>query len=74
MKIVLIGQSAFGAETLKRIKFQNKIIGVFAPYQNNSCLKDPIEETAQELQIKTFTFPKLRSDKAIKSFKNSKKV
>ena len=70
MKIVLIGQSAFGAETLKRIKFQNKIIGVFAPYQNNSCLKDPIEETAEELQVKTFTFPKLRSDKAIKSFKN----
>lgn len=70
MKIVLIGQSAFGAETLKRIKFQNKIVGVFAPYQNNSYLKDPIEETAEELQIKTFSFPKLRSDNAIKLFKN----
>ena len=66
MKIVLIGQSNFGAEVLNKIKENYKVLGVFGPYTD----LDPIELACIESDIKFFKFKKLRSKEAINKFQD----
>jgi methionyl-tRNA formyltransferase len=72
MKIVLIGQSAFGKSVLEALvnKGEDEIVGVFAPPGRAKSPADPITDAAAELDIPTFEFKRLRDPEAVDQFKS----
>ena len=55
MRIVLVGQAAFGAEVLKGlIKQGQKVVGVFCPPDRPGGKPDPLKEAAQAAGIPVF--------------------
>jgi len=72
MKIVIIGQSAFGKSVLETLidRGDDQVVGVFAPPRRENRPLDPIIEAATELEIPIFEFKRLRDQDAIDRFKS----
>ena len=67
MRIVIIGQAAFGRAVLEALaaNAQDEIVGVFAPPKD-----DPIVEAAEALELPVFRFGRMRDQEAIDQFKS----
>ena len=67
MRIVIIGQAAFGRAVLEVLAAneQDEIVGVFAPPKD-----DPIVEAAEALDLPVFRFGRMRDQEAIDQFKS----
>ncbi len=72
MKIVIIGQSAFGKSVLEALvdDGRDEIVGVFAPPVRPNASADPITDASTELGIPVFVFNRLRDREAIDQFKS----
>jgi methionyl-tRNA formyltransferase len=67
MRIVLIGQAAFGRAVLEALakNAADEIVGVFAPPKD-----DPIVEAAEALDLPVFRYGRMRDQEAIDQFKS----
>jgi len=70
MRIVLIGQAAFGRAVLERIHDGGKdtVAGVFAPPDTPGRGRDPLAEAAAERGIRVEQHARLRSPRAVQAF------
>ena len=71
MKIVIIGQSAFGRSVMEAIADAGKdeIVGVFPPADQEGRPLDPVKEGALERSIPVHQHGKYRSEESIAAFK-----
>ena len=71
MKIVIIGQSAFGRSVMEAIADAGKdeIVGVFPPADREGRPLDPLKEGALERSIPVHQHGKYRSEESISAFK-----
>ena len=72
MKIIIIGQSAFGKAVLEALVVNNEdqIVGVFAPPRREGRPLDPITDAAAAHNIPIFEFKRLRDQEAVDQFKS----
>lgn len=72
MRIVVIGQSAFGKSVLEALteKGEDEIVGVFAPPTREGRPADPIADAATEAGIPVFDFKRLRDHEAVDQFRS----
>ncbi len=71
MKIVIIGQAAFGRSVMEAITDAGKdeIAGVFLPLDREGHPADPLKDGAIERSIPVFQHGRYRSEEAIEAFK-----
>lgn len=70
MRIVLIGQEAFGGKVLETLAGQGEnIVGAFVPPGREGGRPDPLKAAAEERGIPVFQFRRMRSQEAIEAFK-----
>lgn len=70
MRIVLIGQEAFGGKVLETLAEQGEnIVGAFVPPGREGGRPDPLKAAAGERGIPVFQFRRMRSQEAIDAFK-----
>ncbi len=71
MKIVIIGQAAFGRSVMEAISDAGKdeIVGVFPPLDRDGRPADPLKEGALERSVPVFLYCRYRSEEAIEAFK-----
>ncbi len=71
MKIVIIGQAAFGRSVMEAIADAGKdeIVGVFPPLDREDRPADPLKEGALERSIPVFQHGRYRSGEAVEAFK-----
>ena len=71
MKIVRIGQAAFGESVMEAIVDAGKdeIVGVFPPFDREDRPADPLKEGAVERSVPVFQHGRYRSEEAIEAFK-----
>lgn len=70
MRIVLIGQAAFGAEVLKKLKERGQeIVGVFCPPDPPKGKLDPLKEAALELGVPVFQPVRMKDPEAYEMIK-----
>jgi len=71
MRIILIGQAAFGKDVFEALYKNNEnIVGVFCPPSTSNNKQDPLKISADQKQVPVFQFSKMRSKEAILQFKN----
>lgn len=70
LRIVLIGQAAFGESVLKALLDRGEaVVGVFCPPDREGRPPDPLKAAAQERGVPVFQFRRMRSQEAIDAFK-----
>ena len=70
MRIILIGQEAFGGQVLEALAEQGEnIVGAFVPPGREGGRPDPLKAAAEERGIPVFQFRRMRSQEAIDAFK-----
>ena len=70
MRIVVIGQEAFGGKVLEALTEQGEnIVGAFVPPGRQGGRPDPLKTAAEERGIPVFQFRRMRSQEAIDAFK-----
>ena len=74
LKIIIIGQSEFGASTIERLikNTNNSVLAVFTRPPAKTGQEDPMVKISKINNVKNFQFPKLNSKEAIKTFQNLK--
>jgi methionyl-tRNA formyltransferase len=74
LKIIIIGQSDFGASTVERLikNRNNSVLAVFTPPPTKTGQEDPMVKVSKINNVKIFQFPKLNSKEATKTFQNLK--
>ena len=74
LKIIIIGQSDFGASTVERLikNRNNSVLAVFTPPPTKAGQEDPMVKVSKINNLKIFQFPKLNSKEATKTFQNLK--
>jgi methionyl-tRNA formyltransferase len=71
MRIVLIGQAAFGAKVLDKLLDQNEnIVGVYAPQDRPGGRTDPLKDTAVSNNINVFQPQTYKDDAVFTEYKN----
>jgi methionyl-tRNA formyltransferase len=70
MRIVIIGQEAFGGKVLESLAEQGEnVVGVFVPPDREGRPLDPLKVAAQERDIPVLQFRRMRAQEAIDAFK-----
>ncbi len=74
LKIIIIGQSDFGASTVERLikNTNNSVLAVFTRPPTKTGQEDPIVKISKVNNVKVFQLPKLNSKEATKTFQNLK--
>lgn len=74
MKIVLIGQAAFGKAVMEAIVATGKdeVVGVFTSREKKGRPRDPLAETAEATGLPLFQFRRFRDKAAISQFESLK--
>ena len=73
MRILLIGQAAFGARTLERLVDRSEeVVGVYAPPDGPGNRSDPLKEAAIDKGIKLFQPDTYKSDNVFKEYRELK--
>ena len=69
MRIVMIGQEAFGGKVLEALTEQGEnVVGVFVPPDREGRPLDPLKVAAQERDIQVLQFRRMRAQEAIDAF------
>jgi methionyl-tRNA formyltransferase len=69
MRIVIIGQEAFGGKVLEALAEQGEnVVGVFVPPDREGRPLDPLKVAAQERDIPVLQFRRMRAQEAIDVF------
>ena len=69
MRIVMIGQEAFGGKVLEALAEQGEnVVGVFVPPDREGRPLDPLKVAAQERDIPVLQFRRMRAQEAIDAF------
>jgi len=69
MRIVIIGQEAFGGKVLEALAEQGEnVVGVFVPPDREGRPLDPLKVAAQERDIPVLQFRRMRAEEAIDAF------
>ena len=69
MRIVLIGQAAFGAKTLQALLERGEqVVGVYAPPDDSTGKLDPLKQSALEQQIPLFQPGRMRDPNVYQSY------
>lgn len=73
MRIVLIGQAAFGESVLKALLDDGRrVVGVFCPPDKAERPADPLKTAAEEADVPVHQFARLREVDAVEAFKSLK--
>ena len=73
MRIVMIGQEAFGGKVLEALAEQGEnVVGAFVPPDREGRPLDPLKVAAQERDIPVLQFRRMRAQEAIDVFKTLK--
>jgi len=71
MRIVIIGQAAFGSDVLDRLTDKGEnIAGVYAPPDSPGGREDPLKKNAQESGIKTFQPATYKDDSVFNEYRD----